>query len=630
MLHESPDDLLVVPLGVSGTKASLAPAFVAQAEALIEAGQSAAAMPLLLAIVAQNPANPCPHELLASLYLADDTFHDAARHAELALACGSTSAAVHDVLFDAALGLGKIDEAVAATERSTRELGPSLARMRRAGHLLVTAGHFGAAVEVLRSAAQAFGADADLRFNLAHALHRDGANDEALALVQQCICQDAASLHYRNFLVHLLVQTKALGAAIEAQRHVVNIEPDQATHRQTLSGLLDQNGAASEALSEAIRAIKLAPDNAALWVHAAGVARKLGHRQEAIEFLRRAALLAASDPEVHFSLAWHLFADQYTEEALEAVAISVRLAPLNSRYRDFRITILQQRQQDASQTLPSAGPILRPLPRSSDRSPHNRHRLMIQARAQARVIWALSMRDIQLRDAKSRFGIATVIIEPVMHILTLWAVMSVMMHGRPPLGEHWFFFYATGIIPFLLVIHLASHGLAGHAAHKHMLDVPIIKSQDMLLAAALSELVISMSVAVLMFSILYMFGMFSGISNISAVISAYMSLWVFGFGLMLVNHTLVSVIPIWAKIWYSLQRSLYFISGIFYMAQFMPGYIRDILVWNPMLVGIEWFRNGFFQQYQPPWLDRTYLVSLSFGLLLTGFILEHGLRHRMK
>ena len=61
----------------------------------------------------------------------------------------------------------------------------------------------------------------------------------------------------------------------------------------------------------------------------------------------------------------------------------------------------------------------------------------------------------------------------------------------------------------------------------------------------------------------------------------------------------------------------------------MPDWIRNILSWNPVLHGIDWFRSSFFEDYNPFWLDRTYLALAAALTLLLGLALERGLRRQL-
>ena len=56
---------------------------------------------------------------------------------------------------------------------------------------------------------------------------------------------------------------------------------------------------------------------------------------------------------------------------------------------------------------------------------------------------------------------------------------------------------------------------------------------------------------------------------------------------------------------------------------------RDTLAWNPLLHAIDWFRAGFFVDYQPHWLDRRYLLMAAVLSVLIGLALERGLRRRL-
>jgi capsular polysaccharide transport system permease protein len=70
-------------------------------------------------------------------------------------------------------------------------------------------------------------------------------------------------------------------------------------------------------------------------------------------------------------------------------------------------------------------------------------------------------------------------------------------------------------------------------------------------------------------------------------------------------------------------------TGIFYVPGMMPDWARDALAWNPLLHAIDWFRAGFFENYQPHWLDRSYLVALAILSLLAGLGLERVVRRKL-
>ena len=81
-------------------------------------------------------------------------------------------------------------------------------------------------------------------------------------------------------------------------------------------------------------------------------------------------------------------------------------------------------------------------------------------RTQGRVIHALIIRETRTRFGDSKLGYGWALLEPIAHILMLSLVFAVMMRGRPPIGDEFFIFYYTGIIPY----HMFVRGVPG-ASH---------------------------------------------------------------------------------------------------------------------------------------------------------------------
>jgi capsular polysaccharide transport system permease protein len=109
-----------------------------------------------------------------------------------------------------------------------------------------------------------------------------------------------------------------------------------------------------------------------------------------------------------------------------------------------------------------------------------------------------------------------------------------------------------------------------------------------------------------------------------------LAIWLFAFGLGLICAVMTNLYRPFAHGWMILQRFLYFISGVFFIPLNMPAWVREPLTWNPLLQGIEWFRTGFFMRYDPPWLDKAYLVGIAFATTIVGLMLERALRRKMK
>jgi ABC-type polysaccharide/polyol phosphate export permease len=208
-------------------------------------------------------------------------------------------------------------------------------------------------------------------------------------------------------------------------------------------------------------------------------------------------------------------------------------------------------------------------------------------------------------------------------------VFAVMMRGRPPIGDEFFIFYYTGIIPYHLFVHTSTSMTYAITSNGSLLQLPLVGTFDVLIARAVLELVTDTLVAVILLAGFGAAGLGVLPHDLPGVSASVCAVWLFGCGFGFVNAVITAFFKSWDKIWSQLIRILYFCSGIFYVPGMMPDWIRDILAWNPILHAVDWFRSSFFQEYDPYWLDRSYLSTAAVVTLLAGLGLERGLRRRL-
>lgn len=261
---------------------------------------------------------------------------------------------------------------------------------------------------------------------------------------------------------------------------------------------------------------------------------------------------------------------------------------------------------------------LRPLPGFLDR-----------LQSQRRVIRALIIRETRTRFGDSKLGYGWALLEPILHIALLSVAFSVLMHGQPPLGSHFFLFYFTGLVPYHIFVHTSSgmaHAIIGNGA---LLQLPLVTTFDVIAARGLLEIITDVIVAVIMLAGFGAAGLATAPDDLWGPCTALLVTALFGCGIGYTNAVVTVFWRGWDKLYAQVTRGLYFISGIFYVPGMMPDWARDALAWNPLLHAIDWFRSGFFAVYQPHWLDRPYLVILAIIALLAGIGLERGLRRKL-
>ena len=229
------------------------------------------------------------------------------------------------------------------------------------------------------------------------------------------------------------------------------------------------------------------------------------------------------------------------------------------------------------------------------RPPRPQPGLLERLRSQRRVMRALIIRETRTRFADTRLGYGWALIEPMLHIALLSATFAVLMHGRPPIGADFFMFYYTGLIPYHVFVHTStgmSHALINNAP---LLQLPPVSSFDVIAARGLLEVMTDVVVAVVLLAGFLAIGLRAMPDDLWEPSIAVLAIAAFGCGIGFVNAVVTVFWRSWEKTYAQLTRLLYFVSGIFYVPGMMPDWVRDILVWNPLLHAIDWFRAGFFR-----------------------------------
>jgi capsular polysaccharide transport system permease protein len=163
-----------------------------------------------------------------------------------------------------------------------------------------------------------------------------------------------------------------------------------------------------------------------------------------------------------------------------------------------------------------------------------------------------------------------------------------------------------------------------------MLQLPIVRRTDLMVAHTLRQFATELIVGIIIFGAAVLLGQQGVPADPPAAAAGVILLCLLGLGIGSVNVVLSSLFPSYETFYAALIRLLYFASGIYYSPIMMPDMVRDWLEWNPVLQGIDLFRSGFFSQYHPHWLNVPYLLAWIVGTIGLGFSAERALRHRLR
>ncbi len=247
---------------------------------------------------------------------------------------------------------------------------------------------------------------------------------------------------------------------------------------------------------------------------------------------------------------------------------------------------------------------------------------------QARVLFALLMREMTTRFGRSAGGYLWALAEPVGFIALLSLAFSQIAHS-PPIGRSFPLFYATGYIAFSFYNDIAS--LTGRAVfvNRPLLNYPAVTALDTVLARFVLQVLTGLAVAAVVFSgILAVFADQVRLEPV-ALITAFGLAGLLGLGVGLVNTTLFALSKSWELAYGVISRPLFLVSGVFFTFASLPAAAREVLWWNPLIHLVGLMRAGFYPIYDDNHVSTLYVMALGLGLVATGLVLMLACANRL-
>lgn len=244
---------------------------------------------------------------------------------------------------------------------------------------------------------------------------------------------------------------------------------------------------------------------------------------------------------------------------------------------------------------------------------------------QARVMGALMLRDVQTRFGGRSANYLIAIAWPLTHMGVLLVIYTVA--GRAaPIGESAPKFFATGLVPFVLFNYPSRQLMTALMMNAPLLNFPIVTTTDVILSRVILETITGFAVVIIFALIMYVLGIDIIPRYPSTAIAALGATLFLSVSVGVINTVIQTFIKIWMIIYILIQIILYLTSGIIFVPEYLPSKARDVLVWNPLLQSVEWFRSAFYEGYGEHTLDKQYLIVISMISLAIGLFLERVTR----
>lgn len=248
---------------------------------------------------------------------------------------------------------------------------------------------------------------------------------------------------------------------------------------------------------------------------------------------------------------------------------------------------------------------------------------------QARVVYALALRETRTRFGANQLGYVWALLEPVFWIFTFWALFRIVDRATP-IGMDVIPFLATGVIPYEMAIKTADRASLSIDSNRALLFYPHVQPLDLILARSGLEVATYLTVFA---ALLGGYALYEQTFAIESALATLLGLGLAGlFGMALGTLLCASAVvnKVVDRMKGPIMRPLFWISGVYFTANALPSSVREILMWNPVLHCVEIVRDGWFPAYHAHHASVAYVLIWVLALGFFGLTIERAVRAKVQ
>ena len=239
---------------------------------------------------------------------------------------------------------------------------------------------------------------------------------------------------------------------------------------------------------------------------------------------------------------------------------------------------------------------------------------------QCRVVHALLLREVLTRYGRHNIGFMWLFVEPMLFTLGVTALSTATksVHGSDlPIVA----FAITGYSSVLLWRNMPGRCIDAIEPNRSLLFHRNVRVIDIYFARLLLEGA-GATISLIALSLLFITtGQMSPPEDVLQVIGGWLMLAWFGVALALFLGAAAERSEMVHKLWHPLSYLLFPMSGAAFLLGVMPPEAQSVLVWLPMIHGVEYLREGFFGSQITAIYDLPYMAVCNAILTLLGLTL---------
>jgi ABC-type polysaccharide/polyol phosphate export permease len=249
---------------------------------------------------------------------------------------------------------------------------------------------------------------------------------------------------------------------------------------------------------------------------------------------------------------------------------------------------------------------------------------------QGRVLHALLMRELITRFGRDNLGVLWLVGEPMIFTLgvaTLWSAAG-LAHGGT--GIPIVAFAVTGYSSVLMWRNATSQCSAGIEQNKPLLYHRNVLVIDVFLTRIGLEIIGATSSFIVLSLFFIFIGWMPAPNDLLLVLAGWVMLAWFGTALALLIGGGTAYSHLVHRLWHPLAYLLFPMSGAAFMVEWLPTKLQPLVLFLPMVHGVEMLRHGFFGNVVRTHYDVAYMAECCLILTLCGLYVVRQASRRIE
>lgn len=239
---------------------------------------------------------------------------------------------------------------------------------------------------------------------------------------------------------------------------------------------------------------------------------------------------------------------------------------------------------------------------------------------QCNVIGALLLREVITRYGRHNIGAMWLFVEPMLFTLGVSALWSLAkIHSFTNIPE--VAFAITGYSSVLVWRNASSRCLRAIEPNLSLMYHRNVKVFDIFVARILLELLgasASICVLTIFFSSI---GMMLWPVDLIPILGGWLLLCWFATALGFTVGAISERSEAFERIWHVVTYLMFPLSGAGFMVQWLPSHFQKVVLWIPMVNGVEMIRKGYFGSIIKTYPDPWYFALVDLILTLVGLLM---------